>query len=100
MTEQSASTTVTITTEKGLHLRPADLIARRAAEFESAIQITKDGNSVDAKSILSLMTLAAEQGSELAINATGPDAQAAIDALAELLINDFDELHQTNVQEE
>jgi len=100
MTEQSASITVKITNEQGLHARPADLIARRAAEFESAIEITKDGNQVDAKSILSLMTLAAEKGSELAIVARGADAQAAIDALAELVQNGFDELHQTNAQKE
>ncbi len=100
MTEQSASITVKITNEQGLHARPANLIARRAAEFESAIEIVKDGNQVDAKSILGLMTLAAEQGSELAITANGPDAEAAINALAELVQNGFDELHQTSTQEE
>ena len=100
MTEHSASTTVKITNDQGLHARPANLIARRAAEFESAIEIVKDGNHVDAKSILGLMTLAAEQGSELAITAKGPDAEAAINALAELVQSGFDELHQTNLQRE
>ena len=92
MTEQSASITVKVTSEQGLHARPANLIARRAAEFQCKIEITKDGNQVDAKSILGLMTLAAEHGSELAIVAEGPDAQQAIDALAELVQSGFDEL--------
>ncbi len=59
--------TVTVVNPEGLHARPADLLVRLAKQFESTILILKDGESADCKSILSLLTLGAAQGTELSV---------------------------------
>ena len=89
MTQQTASRNVTIVNPQGLHARPADLFVKLANQFESAIEVIKNGERVDGKSILSVLTLAAEQGTELTIEATGHDAAVAIDALTGLVDNGF-----------
>ena len=73
----------------GLHARPAAELAKTANRFECLIQIAKDGMWVNAKSILGVMTLAAERGSELLVKAEGADAQAAVDAIVELIKRDW-----------
>jgi phosphotransferase system HPr (HPr) family protein len=75
-----------------MHLRPADMLVRLATQFESSIDVVRAGDRFDGKSILSLMTLAAEQGTELVLEAKGPDAEAALEALAELFGRGFDEM--------
>ncbi len=87
-----AETTVTLTNKMGLHARPSTQIATTASRFSSEIQITKDGQVVDAKSVLELLMLAAECGSDLVIEATGGDAKAAVAAIAELVTGRFGEL--------
>ena len=88
MTEMSRSQRVTVSCSEGLH---ADQFVRLAASFQSVIEIEKDGEMVDGKSILSILTLAADQGSELTIRATGDDAEQAVDALVGLIESDFSE---------
>lgn len=83
---------VTVRNPQGLHARPADMFVRLALQFAANIEIVKDGEPFDGKSILSLMTLAAEQGTELVLQARGPDAEAALNALAELFGRGFDEM--------
>jgi len=68
------------------------MFVRRAMQFESSIEILRDGDRFDGKSILSLMTLAAEQGTQLLLQAEGPDAEEALQALAELFGRGFDEI--------
>lgn len=80
---------VTVRNPQGLHARPADLFVRRASQFESRIDLIKDGERVDGKSILGVLTLVAEQGTELKIEARGPDADRAVAALVELFEKDF-----------
>ncbi len=80
---------VTIVNPQGLHARPADLFVRLAQRFQADIQVTKDNQFVDGKSILSILTLAAGQGTELTIGATGTDADEALAALAELVESGF-----------
>ncbi len=82
-------TTVTVTNPMGLHLRPADAIARAAAQFQSRIEIEKDGYAIDCRSIMSILTLGASQGTQLRLRATGNDARQAIEALSELFANGF-----------
>ena len=94
MTSPPISTTVTVLNPQGLHARPADLIVRRASQFESKIEIGKLGEWVDAKSILSLLTLGAAQGTELGLQVQGPDAEEAIQALKELFQQGFNELSE------
>ncbi len=87
----SASTQVTIINKLGLHARPAMSFVDTANSFTSDIKVTKDGQTVDGKSIMQLMMLAAPKGSELQIDAQGPDAEPAIQALVELVNSKFDE---------
>ena len=82
---------VTVTNPMGIHMRPADMLSRAAARFESQISIEKDGQAIDCKSIMSILTLGARQGTQLNLRATGVDAQAALDALSQLFQQGFDE---------
>lgn len=91
MTEQQVSRTVVVTNPQGLHARPADLFVKTAVQFESQIEVIKDGERVDGKSILAILTLAAVAGTQLQIVATGPDADAALGALVELIAQNFAE---------
>lgn len=86
---QSAEKTVRLVNEQGLHMRPADLVVRMANSFSAEIQVGKGDQLVDGKSILSIMALAAEEGTELRVLAQGIDAQKAVDALAELIESGF-----------
>ena len=90
MEPQSVRKTVTVVNPQGLHARPADLFVKTANQFSATIEVTKGNETVDGKSILSILTLAAEQGTELEINATGSDAQRALAALSELVENGFE----------
>jgi phosphotransferase system HPr (HPr) family protein len=83
---------VIVRNPQGLHARPADMFVCMAKQFKSNVEILRDGERFDGKSILSLMTLAAEQGTELLLEAEGPDADKALDALAELFRRGFDEM--------
>lgn len=83
--------TVKIINKLGLHARPAALLARTAAEFESDIKISKNGVEINAKSIMGIMMLAAECDSEIHITASGPDEQEAVDAVKKVLTSNFEE---------
>ncbi len=88
----SAEISVVLTNKMGLHARPSTQIATTASRFAADIQITKDGMTVDAKSVLELLMLAAECGSELTVSAQGGDAKAAVQAIVELVRGRFGEL--------
>jgi phosphocarrier protein HPr len=81
----------TIVNQEGLHARPAARIVRLASAFAAEITVSKDGMDVNGKSIMGVMMLAAECGSEITIRANGPDAEEAVQALAELVANGFGE---------
>ena len=78
MAEGTAFRTVVVTNPQGLHARPADMFVKLASKYQSNIEVIKDGERVDGKSILAILTLAAVQGTQLRIEATGPDAEAAL----------------------
>jgi phosphocarrier protein HPr len=82
---------VTVVNAHGIHARPAAEIVKTAARFSSSIKLEKDGLKVNGKSIMGVMMLAAECGSEVIIRAEGADADAAVDALAELIASRFGE---------
>lgn len=83
---------VTVGSKVGLHARPAALVARAAAASAVPITIRKnDGKPVAASSVLNLMTLGAMHGDEVVLAAEGDGADAALDALAELVVKDLDE---------
>ncbi len=81
----------TIVNQEGLHARPAARIVRLASSFESEIELAKDGLDVNGKSIMGVRMLAAECGSSITIRASGPDAEQAVQALAELVESGFGE---------
>ncbi len=89
--EPKASATVRIVNERGLHARAAAKFVRLAEGFAAEITVSKDEITVPGTSILGLMMLTAGQGSALRLEASGRDAAAAIDALAELVERGFDE---------
>jgi len=82
---------VKIVNQKGLHARASAKIVEAAARFQSRITVSKDGQSVDARSIMGLMMLAASPGCEIVVQAEGPDAEAALAAIIALAKAKFGE---------
>jgi phosphocarrier protein len=80
---------VEILNSLGLHLRPADKFVKLASRFQSEVRIHFNGGEFNGKSILDLTTLAAECGTRLEVEARGPDAVEAVEALAELVSAQF-----------
>ena len=83
--------TVTILNRKGLHTRPAALLVKTAARFQSELTLAKDGFEINGKSIIGVMTLAAEQGSQLTIRVEGPDEEEAAAAIVAIFERKLDE---------
>ncbi|MDX9753998.1 MAG: HPr family phosphocarrier protein [bacterium] len=79
--------TFTILNELGLHARPAMLLVKSISRLDCTVLIEKEGFEADAKSIMGVLTLAAEKGSQIIVRADGPDAEKAIEAI-HLLIHD------------
>lgn len=80
---------IVIRNAQGLHARPADMFARLARQFQSRIELVREGQRVEASSIMDLLTLGAAQGTELILEAEGVDAQEAVEALAKLVESGF-----------
>lgn len=82
---------ITVTNRLGIHARPAAAIVQRVLSFESDVHFTFNGNRVNAKSIMGLLTLAATRSSRLMVHCKGKDAQEALDAVKELFASGFGE---------
>ena len=80
---------VTVQNDAGIHARPASIIVKEASRFESDFHIHMYGYRINGKSILWLLTLAAEKGAELELETDGPDEQEAMDCLVSLFENSF-----------
>jgi phosphocarrier protein HPr len=91
VSDQQAQTTVRICNQRGLHARASAKFVKLASSFESEIHVTRDGVKVDARSIMGLLMLGAGIGSDVDIEAEGPDATSAIAALTELVEAKFEE---------
>jgi len=89
MSQTIVSRTVTVSNPQGLHARPAFLFAQIAGRYDSTVQIVKGSERADGKSILSILTLGVEVGTILSLEANGPDAAEAIEALVELVEHNF-----------
>ena len=87
----TARRSVDIINKRGLHARASAKFVKMAATFDAEVTVSKDGQTVDARSIMGLMMLAAGIGSTIDIAAEGPEAEAAVEALTELVSNRFDE---------
>lgn len=82
---------VTINHEVGLHARPASMFVKTAAKFSSDVEVTHGEVTANAKSILAVLTLGAHKNAEIIIKAEGDDAEEALKALKELVLDNFGE---------
>jgi phosphocarrier protein len=80
-----------ISNKLGLHARASAKLTQLATRFQSEVWMTRNGRRVNAKSIMGVMMLAAGKGSTVTLDVTGPDEEAAMDALVALIDNKFDE---------
>lgn len=83
--------TLTVKNRAGIHARPAALIAQTANKFSSEITIEKDSTTVNAKSIMGVITMAAGYNTVLVLRAEGPDEKQAVDSIFDLFESKFDE---------
>lgn len=82
---------VTVRNRAGLHTRPASMLVRTASQFESEIFLRRDNYEINGKSVIGVMTLAAEQGATLDLIVDGEDENEAAEAIAELFEDGFGE---------
>ncbi len=85
------TTTLNICNARGLHARASAKFVKLASSFDSEIKVSRDGVTVDARSIMGLLMLGAGIGCDIDVAAEGPDAQEAIAALSDLVARKFDE---------
>ena len=88
---QAVERTVRIVNPSGLHARPAAQIVQMASRFVCEVQVGKDGLDVNAKSIMGVLMLAAEKGSELRVRCEGEDAEEAANEIVALVARGFGE---------
>jgi len=81
----------TIVNRLGLHARPSAMLVTTATKFQSEVFFTKEELRVNGKSIMGVMMLAAEVGSRIVVEASGPDEQAAVEALIKVIESGFGE---------
>ena len=84
--------TVKIINNAGLHTRPAATIVKLASKYKCDFYLSKDGLNINGKSIIGVMTLAAEKGSEIVLSFEGEDEAAAADEITDYFNRGFDEM--------
>lgn len=82
---------ITVRNRAGLHTRPASMVVQTASKFDSDIFLRRDDYEINGKSVIGVMTLAAEQGASLTLVVDGDDEEEAIEALSELFEDGFGE---------
>jgi phosphocarrier protein HPr len=88
---KTARRTVEILNARGLHARASAKFVKAAAQFDAEVKVTREGQTVDAQSIMGLMMLGAGPGCNVEIAAEGPEATAAVEGLCQLIADRFDE---------
>ena len=83
---------VTVKNSVGLHARPATFFIQKANSFSCSISVEREDRRVNAKSLLGVLSLGIVKGMEITLVADGPDEEAAIEALADLIDNQLDDL--------
>ena len=91
MSGQSITATLTLANQRGLHARASAKFVQLAERFEATISVSKDGESVNATSIMGLMMLGAACGTQIIVSASGRDAETAMAALTALVADKFGE---------
>lgn len=92
MPEITVSREIVVVNPQGFHARPAHLFMKLACQFQADVSIVKENHCINGKSILDLLTLGAGNGTKLTLQAVGSDAQAAVDALVQLVEGGFGEM--------
>jgi phosphocarrier protein HPr len=92
MSASTAEKMVRLVNPQGFHARPAHMFMKLASQYHSHVEILKGNETINGKSILDLLTLGAVNGTTLCLRAIGDDAQAAVDALSELIESGFGEM--------
>ncbi len=87
----TVNATLNICNTRGLHARASAKFVKLASSFDSEIHVTRDGVTVDARSIMGLLMLGAGIGCSIDVSAEGPDAEEAMEALTDLVARKFDE---------
>lgn len=82
---------VTVRNRAGIHTRPASMIVKTASNYDAEIFLRRDNYEINGKSVIGVMTLAAEQGATLTLVVDGEDEDAAVEALVELFEDGFGE---------
>lgn len=90
MGSQTAEVTLIVNHHEGLHARPAAMFVKKACCFDSQIIVSRDDKQADAKSILGILSLAVNQGMRVNVWASGPDAVEAVQALEQIVNNNFE----------
>jgi len=91
MSADPCRATLTITNKLGLHARAAVLLVQAVGRFDAEVTVSKDEQTVNGRSIMGIMMLAAEQGSTIEVETTGPQASEALAAVTELVALKFNE---------
>lgn len=91
MSEAKATRRVTVANSTGLHIRPIMLVVKLASRYRSRIDVVKDTQRANAKSVLEMLSLGGQPGEEFLLEAEGEDAEAAVEALARLFAAGFHE---------
>jgi phosphotransferase system HPr (HPr) family protein len=91
MSDDRCHATLAIVNRLGLHARAAVLLVQAANQFDATVTVSKGDQSVDGRSIMGVMMLAAEQGSSIDVETAGRQAREALDAIATLVANKFNE---------
>ena len=82
---------VMIQNETGIHARPASMLVEKASIYESDVRLLKEGEGVNAKSIMGIMSLGIKGSTEITVQAVGADEEEAVNAIVELIQSGFDE---------
>lgn len=89
MTDVFVTRTFVVSSKNGLHIRPAEQLARLANRFAAQIGLVYESQRVDAKSIMDMLTLGAREGASVVVEARGSDAQEAVEAILALVESEF-----------
>lgn len=100
MSEPIVTRSVTVPNREGLHLRVAVLLAQTVRRFQAKVAFIKERHRVEGTDVLQLVSLGATEGEQLRLEATGPEAEAALDAIVQLFVDHFDENAPTQRQEQ
>jgi len=97
MSDVKLTRVVRITNPQGLHMRPITALLEKSKQFNAEVTLVKDHNRVSVRHVIDMLTLAVVPGSEVTLEASGPDAAAALEALAHVIEHEFIKYDEENI---